>query len=122
MPSPVLTDGATFTCKHGGTGTAASGISISSLAENVTIGGHKPILAGAVITGFTQAMGCTWAPGGVSTPCVGFALPPPSEQSLMIGGAPVYTANDASSIATIPSLGNGVPGLSVSEPQTLVNA
>ena len=32
---------------------------ISALAQNVTIGGHKPILAGAMVTGFTPALGCT---------------------------------------------------------------
>jgi hypothetical protein len=114
MPSVILTDGATFTCKHGGTGTVATGISISNLAEKVTISGHKPILAGATITGFTAASGCT--------PCVGFSLPPPSEQSLTIGGVAVYTAADASTIAIAPSTGNGIPGLTISEPQDLVTA
>ncbi len=122
MPSAILTDGATFTCKHGGTGTVASGISISALAESVTIGGHKPILAGASITGFTAALGCTWQVSGTPTPCVGFNLPAPSEQTLTIGGQAVYTAADAAAIAFVPSTGNGLPGLTISEPQTLVTA
>ena len=53
MASAILTDGATFTCKHGGSGTVASGLSISALADVFIIGGHKAILAGATISGFT---------------------------------------------------------------------
>lgn len=122
MPSPILTDGATFTCPHHGTGTVATGISISALAEELTIGGHKPILAGASITGFTAASGCTFMVAGASTPCVGFALPPPSEETLTIGGQPVYTAADLSAVALVPSTGNVKPGLTISEPQALVSA
>lgn len=122
MPSPILTDGATFTCPHGGTGTAKTGITISALAATVTIGGQKPILAGATITGFTLALGCSFQVSGASTPCIGFSLPPPSGQTVTIDGKPVYTAADASLIALAPSTGNAVPGLSISEPQTLVTA
>jgi hypothetical protein len=122
MPSPVLTDGATFTCPHGGTGTTASGISISALATNVTIGGHKPILAGATITGFTAAVGCTFQISGVPTPCVGFSLPPPSGIALASSGQAAYTAADAATIALAPSTGNAIPGLQISESQTLVLA
>jgi hypothetical protein len=122
MPSPILTDGATFTCPHGGKGTTKTGITISALAADVTIGGQKPILAGATITGFTLASGCSFQVSGVSTPCIGFSLPPPSGQAVTIGGQPVYTAADAGAIALAPSTGNGVPGLSISEPQTLVTA
>lgn len=126
MPSPILTDGATFTCPHGGTGTVATGISISALAEELTIGGHKPILVGASIAGFTALSGCafTVVVAGVptSTPCVGFALPPPSEQTLTIGGQPVYTAADLTAIASVPSTGNAQIGLKINEPQTLVTA
>ncbi len=122
MPSQILTDGATFTCKHGGTGTVASGITISSLAENVTIGGHKPILAGATIAGFTTASGCTYSTAAGPQPCIGFSLPTPSEQTVTIGGVAVYTAADASNIALVQSTGNGIPGLSISEPQELVTA
>jgi hypothetical protein len=123
MPSAILTDGATFTCSHGGTGTVASGIfSISALAQNVTIGGHKPILAGASISGFTLASGCGFMVLGVSTPCMGFTLLAPSEQTLTIGGQAVYTAADAAAIALVPSTGNLVPGLSISEPQSLMSA
>lgn len=122
MLSAVLTDGATFTCPHKGTGTVASGISISALADEVTIGGHKPILAGATITGFTAASGCTFTVAGASTPCLGFSLPPPTNQTVTIGGQVVYTAADASAIALVPSSGNSQPGLTISEPQTLVTA
>jgi hypothetical protein len=122
MSSVILTDGATFTCPHHGTGTVATGISISALAEEFTIGGHKPILAGATITGFTALSGCTFMLAGVSTPCVGFSLPPPSEQTLTIGGQPVYTAADAAAIALVPSTGNAQVGLTISESQTLVTA
>ena len=121
MPSAILTDGATFTCPHGGTGTVTTFISISALAENVTIAGHKPILAGAIVTGFTPASGCNFATS-VPQPCVGFALPAPSEQTLTIGGQPVYTAADAAAIALVTSSGNSLPGLTISEPQSLVTA
>jgi hypothetical protein len=122
MPSAILTDGATFSCPHKGTGTVATGISISALAADVTIGGHKPILAGATITGFTAASGCIYNVSGVSTPCIGFSLPAPSGQTLTISGQPVYTAADAAAIALVPSTGNAQPGLTISEPQTLVTA
>jgi hypothetical protein len=122
VPSAILTDGATFTCPHKGTGTVASGISISALADVVTIGGHKPILAGATITGFTAASGCTFGSPPGSQPCMGFQLPPPSEQTLTIGGQAAYTAADASAIALAPSTGNSQPGLTISESQTLVTA
>jgi hypothetical protein len=122
MPSTILTDGATFTCAHHGTGTVATGISISALAANVTIGGHKPILAGATISATPFFAGCIFGVPPGSQPCVGFTLPPPSEQTLTIGGQPVYTAADAAAIAAVPSSGNGQPGLTISEPQTLVTA
>jgi hypothetical protein len=122
MPSAILTDGATFACPHGGTGTTATGISISALAINVTIGNRKPILAGALITGFTPASGCAFMLAGAPAPCVGFALPPPSGQTVTIGNQPVYTAADATTIAAVPSIGNGIPGLTISEHQTLVTA
>ena len=51
-----------------------------------------------------------------------FTLPPPSEKSVLVKGQPVYTAADAAAIALAPSQGNLVPGLTVSEPQTLVSA
>jgi hypothetical protein len=122
MPSAILTDGATFTCPHGGTGTIATGISISAVAADVTIAGHKPILADAIIAGFTPASGCGFMLAGVPAPCIGFVLPAPSEQIVTIGGQPVYTAADATTIALAPSTGNGIPGLKFSEPQTLVTA
>jgi hypothetical protein len=122
VPSPILTDGATFACPHGGTGTIATGISISALAEQLTIEGHKPILAGATIAGFTPVLGCAFNVSGTPTPCVGFSLPPPSEQTITIGGQPVYTAADLAAIALVPSTGNAIPGLKISEPQVLVTA
>ncbi len=119
MPSPILTDGATFTCGHQGTASVATGLSISSLAWNVTIKGHKPILAGATILG--TFAGCTNPPpsGG---PCSSFTLPAPSEQTVTIGGQTVYTTADAPTIALVPENKNGQPGLRISEPQTLVSA
>lgn len=126
MPSAILTDGATFTCPHGGTGTVANGIiSISALAEIVTIRGHKPIVAGASISGFTVVSGCNFknpAPPNNPQPCISFSLPAPSERTLTIGGQAVYTAADAAVIASVQSTGNLVPGLSISEPQSLVTA
>jgi hypothetical protein len=122
MPSAILTDGATFTCPHKGTGTIATGILISALSELVTIGGHRPILAGASITGFTAASGCIFSSPAGSQPCVGFILPPPSEQTLTIGGQAVYTAADAAAIALAQSTGNGQPGLTRTEEFTVVGA
>lgn len=122
MPSAILTDGATFTCPHGGTGTLTSTISISALAENVTIGGHKPILAGATISGFTTESGCIFSIGNTPKPCKCFALPQPSGQAVTIDGQLVYTLADAASIALVKSTGNGVVGLVVKETQTLVSA
>ena len=122
MPSPVLTDGATFTCPHGGTGTAASGLTIAPLGMVVTINGHRPILAGATVLGFTPALGCTFQVAGAATPCVGFSLPPPSGHGMTVGGQPVYTTADASMIALAVSTGNAQPGLKVSELQTILAA
>jgi hypothetical protein len=122
MPSAILTDGATFTCPHGGTGSVTTLISISALAQTLTIGGHKPILAGATVTGFTAASGCIFGTPPGSQPCIGFTLPAPLEQTLTIGGQAVYTAADAAAIALAPSTGNGQPGLTISEPQNLVTA
>jgi hypothetical protein len=124
MPSAILTDGATFSCKHGGTGTVESGIiSISAVAPSFTVGGHKPILAGATIS-FTPASGCTFPPlpGGPPNPCSAFSLPTPSEQTLTIDGHSVYTAADAAAIALVSNIGNSQPGLTISEPQSLVTA
>lgn len=119
MPSPILTDGAIFTCGHKGVATSPS---ISNLASNVTIGGHKPILAGAIISG--TFAGCTWpALSGVGAPaCSTFSLPPPSEASVTIGGVPVYTAADETAIALASDSVNGQVGMSISESQTLVTA
>lgn len=120
MASPILTDGATFTCPHGGSGTVASGISISALASQVTIGGHRPIAAGAAITGFTKALGCTFQISGADAPCVSFTLPKPSEPFLTVGGHAVYTQADLAAIALVPSDGNKIFGLQINESQTSV--
>jgi hypothetical protein len=124
MPAAILTDGATFTCLHGGTGSVASGLSISALADVFVIGGHKPILAGATISGFTVASGCSFKnlTSGAPQPCMSFTLPAPSGKSVLVKGQPVYTAADAAAIALAPSQGNALPGLTVSEPQTVVSA
>lgn len=122
MPSPVITDGATFSCKHGGSGSAASGLAISAVASNINLNGHHPLLAGASVDGFTAALGCTFQVLGVATPCLGFALPPPSGKAMSVGGKPVYCSADAAAIALIPSKGNGQPGLTVSEPQNVLSA
>lgn len=122
MPSPVLTDGATFVCGHQGQGKLTTGFSVTATASNVTIGGQKPILAGASILGFTAASGCIFNILGTAAPCIGFSLPPPSGQALTIGGMPVYTAADLAAIALVPSTGNGQPGLQIKETQTLVSA
>jgi len=119
MPSAILTDGATFTCGHKGSGTVASGITISSLAQNVTIGGHKPILAGATISGVFK--GCT-NPANAGGPCTSFTLQTPSEQSFTIGGQSVYTAADAAVVALVPDNVNHQPGLTISETQELMTA
>ena len=124
MPSAILTDGATFTCRHQGTGTVASGLSISALADVLVIGGHKAILAGATISGFTAASGCSFTnpATGNPQPCMKFTLPPPSGTAVLVKGQPVYTLADAATIALAPSQGNALPGLTVREPQTLVSA
>jgi hypothetical protein len=121
MPSAILTDGATFTCPHQGTGTAATGISISSLAENVTIGGHKPILSGATISGVFA--GCLFPSiSGGGPPCASFTLQAPGEQTFTIGGQAIYTAADAPTIALAPEETNSQVGLTISEPQKMVTA
>jgi hypothetical protein len=124
MPAAILTDGATFSCPHGGSGSVSSGLSISALADVFVIGGHKAILAGATISGFTTASGCgfTNPSTGNPQPCISFTLPAPSGKSVLVKGQPVYTAADAATIALAPSQGNTLPGLTASEPQTLVSA
>jgi hypothetical protein len=119
----VLTDAATFKCFQGSPGTKTSGVTISSVATNVTINGAHPILAGATIGGFTVAL-CAYqtstAPP-VPTPCVSFALTPPAQAKLLINGSAVYTSDDASTIALVNSTGNGFPGLQITESQQLVS-
>jgi hypothetical protein len=122
MSSAILTEGATFSCPHGGTGTVDSGITISALADLLAIDGKRPIAAGATIAGFTPALGCGFQDGTTPKPCIGFTLPPPSEPGLAIGGQAVYTAADLPAIKLVVSSGNGQPGLAIDEPQTKVLA
>jgi len=122
VPATILTDGATFKCAHQGTGTVASGVvSISAVASNVTIDGHKPILAGAIVS-LSPASGCQATAQLMVPQCSAFTLPPPSEQTVTIGGLAVYTAADEATIALAINTGNSLPGLQVSESQTLVSA
>lgn len=116
----ILTDAATFTCVQGSPATKSSGVIISAVATNVTINGAHPILAGAMISGFTPAV-CAFQVSGTPTPCVSFSLTPPSEAKLLINGLAVYTSDDAGTIALVSSMGNGTPGLSITESQTLVS-
>jgi hypothetical protein len=122
MSTAILTEGATFSCPHGGTGTVDNGITISALADLLAIGGKRPIAAGATIAGFTTALGCTFQVGGTPAPCVGFTLPAPSEPGLAVGGQAVYTAADLPAIKLVASSGNGQPGLAIDDTQTMVLA
>lgn len=116
MPTPVLTDGATFSCAHQGKAVPGAGLAISLLASQVTAAGHRPILAGATISGFA---GCT---NQVGPPCAMFALTAPSGNALTIGGMAVYTMADAAAIAAVTESTNGFPGLTAIEPQTVLLA
>jgi hypothetical protein len=123
MSTIILTDNAAFQCAHSAPATTAQGITISAVASTVSIGGAHPILAGALIAGFTPAICLYLNPGtGVPQPCVAFTLPPPSEQRVKIGVLSVFTSADAGAIATVPSSGNAIPGLTVTEMQTKVQA
>lgn len=115
MPAPILTDGATFMCAHGGIGTVAP----DGLATQVTVGGHRPVLAGARVTGFAS---CLFPGPNGTLPCVGYRLPPPQGKAMTIGGQAVYTTADAGAIALAMSEGNKQPGLSVIETQSLLLA
>ena len=120
MPGFVLTNHATFQCKHSAPLTITEGITISSLGTHLTINGTQPITVGATVAGFITGV-CTYAPGGVPTPCQNFVLGPPSETHLQVDGKAVYTENDLATIAVIPSSGNGLPGLTIVETQVLVS-
>jgi hypothetical protein len=57
------------------------------------------------------------------TPCVQFVLSAaPASGKLSDGGQKVYTADDLSAIATVPSTGNAVPGLVITESQSKLKA
>src|SRR5262249_3228943 len=122
--SIVLTDGARFQCAHmpaavGG----AEGISISLIASKITGGNSKPILNGAVISGFTAAAGCTFQVSGVSTPCVSFLLAAaPATGLLSENGQRVYIEADLAAIGLAVSTGNGQPGLTITESQKKLRA
>ena len=116
----VLTDRATFKCAHMAVPVGISaGITISSVAVHLTINGAHPILGGATIAGFTSAL-CPYAPGGTAAPCVSFVLGAPSETRMQIDGKPAFTSADAATIATIPSSGNAIPGLTIVDAEVLV--
>jgi hypothetical protein len=99
--------------------TLTAGITISSLAVHANVNGAHPILAGATIAGFTQAL-CSYVTMGVPTPCVSFVLGPPSETKLQIDGKHAFTAADLAAIALLPSSGNGIPGLVIADPDVLL--
>jgi hypothetical protein len=118
----VLTDGAKFKCAHmpAPVGKEA-GIKVTLVASKTTVGGAKPIVSGASITGFTTAAGCTFQVLGAPAPCMKFSLPPATGK-LTDSGNKVYTQSDLSAIAGIPSDGNGNPGLTIIESQTKLKA
>ena len=71
----VLTDGAKFKCAHMAAPIGIQeGITISLTASKITVGNAKPILNGAIISGFTTEKGCTFQVSGTPTPCVAFQL------------------------------------------------
>jgi hypothetical protein len=119
----VLTNRAMFQCKHMPSGVPMSaGITISKLVTHLNINGALPIAAGAVIGGFTSAL-CPFVNGsGVAQPCVSFTLTIPTETKLSVDGSTVFTSADAAAIAAIPSKGNLIPGLMITEAEVLVSA
>lgn len=123
----VLTDKATFKCAHMPTAIGTDqGITISLTASKTTVAGAKPILDGATIGGFTLAAGCTFGvtpatPNG--TPCLQFLLSAaPATGSLTDGGQKVYTEANLPAIAVVPSDGNKIPGLVITESQSKLKA
>ena len=122
--SIVLTDGAKFKCAHMPVGLGVSeGISISLTAQKITVGGAKPILNGATISGFTTEKGCTFQVSGVAKPCTSFLLAPvPATGLLAENDQKVYVEADSSAITLVMSVGNAKPGLTISESQTKLKA
>ena len=120
----VLTDGAKFKCAHMPAPIGITeGITISLTASKVKVGNAKPILNGAIISGFTTDKGCTFQISGAPAPCVSFALSmAPATGMLVDSNQKVYTVTDSASIALAPSSGNGNPGLTIIESQTQLKA
>lgn len=119
--SIVLTDGAKFKCAHMPVPLGVSeGITISLTASKVTVNGAKPILNGAVISGFTT---CTHTEGLVQKPCTAFKLTTvPATGLLTASNQKVYIAADKSAISSVPSEGNKLSGLTIIESQTQLKA
>jgi hypothetical protein len=120
----VLTDGAKFKCAHMAAPIGIQeGISISFTASKITVGNAKPILNGAIISGFTTEKGCIFEVSGVSTPCIAFQLSTVSATgSLSENNQKVYIETDNSAIALVVSTGNSQPGLTILETQTKLKA
>jgi hypothetical protein len=123
--STVLTDGAEFKCAHmtAPIKVAEGGAAISSTASKIQVGGAKPILDGATISGFTLSNGCIHQVSGQSTPCLSFVLAPaPATGLLAENNEKVYTEADASAIESVLATGNGQSGLKIIESQTKLKA
>jgi hypothetical protein len=120
----VLTDGAKFKCAHMAVPLGIQeGITISLTAQKITVGNAKPILNGAVISGFTTEKGCIFQVSGVPTPCVAFPLATVAATgSLSENNQKVYIDTDKSAIALAISTGNAQPGLTIIETQTKLKA
>jgi hypothetical protein len=116
----VLTDGSKFKCAHMAAPIGIQeGITISLTASKITVDNAKPILNGAIISGFTTEKGCTVQP----TPCTAFQLSTVSATgSLSENNQKVYIETDNSAIALVVSTGNGQPGLTILETQTKLKA
>lgn len=100
-----------------------NGISISYTASKINLDGSKPIINGAIISGFSAAGGCTFQISGVSTPCLSFQLSVvPASGLLSENSQKVYIEADTSAISAIPSTGNVQPGLQIIESQNKLKA
>ena len=120
----VITDGASFKCAHMPAPLGVSqGISISLTAQKISVDGAKPVLQGAIISGFTVANGCTFQVAGAAAPCVSFLLAAvPATGLLSENNQNAYIDADAQAIGMIPATGNAQPGLSIVEPQNKLKA
>jgi len=102
---------------------ATEGITISLTASKIQVDGAKPILNGAMISGFTTDNGCNFQVSGSPAPCVSFALAmAPATGLLAENNQKVYTEADASAIKGVMATGNSVPGLTITESQTKLKA